>query len=191
MRHGISRLGPFGKIAAGIGLALLGLATWWWLNQQRAVAPEAERPRHPDSYFNQLDAVRHNEAGEAEMRVQAVYAEHFENEPWIYLRDIVATGLALEAPGWQLTAQRGRMSDGGTRLEAHGDVVMTRQDKGRAPLRLETDSLRVDTDAQLATSDSVVVVSQGTSRVRGRGLRATLQDDRLRLEHDVEAYYEH
>lgn len=190
MRKIYSRLGPSGRIAAGAALALLGFATWWWLDQQRAVAPEVERPRHPDSYFKRLDAVRHDEAGQAEMRVQAAYAEHFEDEPWIYLEDIFATGLAAATPGWQLRAQRGRMSDDGTELEAHGDVVMTRQDEGRAALRMETDSLWVNTDSELATTDSVVLISQGASRIRGRGLRAALQDDRLQLEHDVEAYYE-
>lgn len=176
------------RLLAGAVLATLGLGSWWWLNQQREAPEVAERPRQPDSWFRDLDAIRHDPAGRPEVRIQARYAEHFEDENWIYLHDFIALGLADDAD-WQVTGQRGRVTDDGDELEAHGNVVMTRRDRA-VPLQLETEALFVNMQTRLAVSEERVVISRGASRMTGIGMRASLEDDYLVLEQDVEAFYE-
>jgi lipopolysaccharide export system protein LptC len=191
LRARTNRLGPGARVATAIGLAALGLGSWWWLSEQRAGEPVTERVRQPDSYFRQLDALRHDANGNPEMRLTATYAEHFEDESGIFLHDFAAEGgLLPDEPGWRLSAARGHVSDDGVELDASGDVLLVRDNDGAAPMRIETQALSVNTETRLAVTDELVLITQGAGRVRGRGMRASLQDDHLRLEQDVEAHYE-
>lgn len=177
-------------LVTALVLAGFGLASWWWLGQQRDASPEAERPRRPDAFFRQLDALRHDESGQPVMRVLAERAEHFPDDSWIYLYDVRARSEQSEGLPWRLSADAGRMSDDGARLDVQGNVLLLREADAGQPLQLAAERLSVDSEAKLATSDSVVVISQGPSRIRGRGLRASLADDHIRLENEVEAWFE-
>lgn len=179
-----------GRTIAVLALALLGVGTWWWLDRHRDDRPATIAERHPDSYFRALDIVRHDAQGRPEIRVQADYAEHFEDQAWIDLENLVATGL-VAGPDWRLEADFGRLSDDGTELEAWGDVLLTRLrgGTGESPMRLATERLTVNTQTETATTDQAVTITQGAGVMSGRGLWASLADDRLRLEADVEARY--
>ncbi|MBW3566587.1 MAG: LPS export ABC transporter periplasmic protein LptC [Proteobacteria bacterium] len=177
-----------GRSLALVILAVVGIGSWWWLSEQREEIAIDDQPRHPDSYFRNLDVVRHGIDGKGEMRVNAEYAEHFENDAWVHLRAIDATGLA-DGPDWRLRANEGRLSDDGVQLEARGDVVLSRPGENTAGMQLRTDTLSVNTDAQIATTKDSVLITQGGSEISGRGMWASLADDYLRLESDVEAYY--
>lgn len=177
-------------LITGLALAVFGLASWWWLGQQREAPADAERPRRPDAFFRQLDALRHDESGRPVMRVLAAHAEHYPDDSWIYLREVKARSEQADARPWRLSADAGRLSDDGARLDAQGNVLLVRENDGGAPLTLAAEQLSVDSEAKLATSESVVVISQGPSRIRGRGLRASLADDHIWLENEVEAWFE-
>ncbi|HEX7029711.1 MAG TPA: LPS export ABC transporter periplasmic protein LptC [Gammaproteobacteria bacterium] len=189
MRQWFRHLPAGSRVAVVALLAAAGLGTWWWLGQQRALTPEREAARHPDSYFRALDIVRHDENGSPEMRVTADYAEHFENESWIHLRALEARGLGADS-GWQLTANRGRLTDDGVELDVHGDVVLTRGKPDDVPMHLHTEALFVNTETEIAVTDEPVKITQGPSIISGRGLRVSLAEDYLRIESDVEARYE-
>lgn len=170
-------------------LAAAGVASWWWLGEQRAVAPAVtETPRHPDSYFRDLDLTGHDVNGRPDMHVTATYAEHFEDEPWIHLHDLRARS-AEDGPVWQLTAERGRMTDDGVTLETWGNVVLVRGDADDTPMQLHTERLTVNTETELAVTDAAVRITHGTGEISGRGLRVSLADDRMEIESDVEARY--
>lgn len=190
LRERWTDLGPQRRLLGLLALAALGLVSWWWLDKQRQQVIEVEKPRQPDAYFRDLDAERHDETGAAAVRVEARYAEHFEDEPWIHLHDLRAHGANADGEPWQLTAERGRLNDDGTELEARGNVRLRRESGKAAAMLLETESLHVNTKTEVVTSDTTVLISQGASRVRGRGMFADLRNDRLQLQEDVEAYYE-
>ncbi|HEX6929076.1 MAG TPA: LPS export ABC transporter periplasmic protein LptC [Gammaproteobacteria bacterium] len=189
MRQWFRQLPAASRIAVIALLAAAGFGTWWWLGEQRALAPVATMDRHPDSYFRDLDIVRHDVDGNPEMRVTAEYAEHYEDETWVRLRELEARGLGMK-PGWQLTANHGRLSDDGVRLHVSGDVVLTRSNPGEVPMRLHTDELSVNTETEIAVTEAPVRITQGDNILSGRGLWVSLADDHLRIESDVEARYE-
>lgn len=170
-------------------LAVVGVGSWWWLKEQREQREAGVAQRHPDSYFVALDVVRHDERGNPELQLNAEYAEHFENEPWIHLRHFDATGLTAESD-WRLRADAGRLSDDGVHLNAQGNVVLGRAANAVGDMTLRTEQLSINTDTQIAETRAPVTISQGNSRISGRGLWASLDDDRVRLESEVRAHYE-
>lgn len=190
MREWLQRLPPAGRVFTVALLAALGYASWWWLNEQQTVdATGAEGARDPDSYFRDLELVRHDAAGRPEMRVAAAYAEHFRDAAWVHLVDLEARGLEA-GPDWRLLAEHGRLADDGGELEAWDNVVLTRRtDNGGDGMRLETERLTVNMEAETAMTDEPVAILQGSSRITGRGLWVSLADDRLRIESNVEAHY--
>lgn len=187
MREWLQRLPPAGRVLTIAILATLGYASWWWLDrQEQDTAEQPDAARTPDSYFRELSLVRHDESGDPETSVRAKYAEHFEDEAWIYLQDLEASGL-VAGPDWRLTARNGRLDDAGEQLEAWNEVVLAR--RSGDGIRLETERLTVDMQQELATTDEPVAIVDGQARITGRGLWASLADDRLRIESNVEAHY--
>lgn len=175
-----------GRALVVLLLLAAGAASWWWLGEQRAVAPVADTPRHPESYFRELDVIRHGEDGKPEMRLEAAYAESFEDETWIHLRDLRAHG--MDKAGWLLIAGRGRMSEDGVLLEVRDNVQLLRMEND-SEMQLRTDALDVNTETEIATTAAAVTITHGSGEISGRGLWVSLADDRLRIESEVEARY--
>ena len=176
------------RIPALLALALAAFGSWWWLGEQRESVGQTAVVRHPDSYFKQSEVLRHDATGQPELQVKATYAEHFENEPWVHLREMVAEGVA-EGPAWRLTADEGRLTDDGIHLEARGDVRLSRRGDGEGQMQLRSETLSVNTETQVARTTDQVTIVQGSGEITGRGLWASLADDRLRIESNVEARY--
>lgn len=176
-----------GRVLALLVLAVVGAGSWWWLNEQRDEKAAAVTQRHPDSYFIDLDVLRHDPSGAPELRLDAEYAEHFEDEPWIHLRNFEAVSLA-EDSDWQLRAEQGRISDDGVNLDAEGNVTITRSGE-EAGMALHTEQLSVNTETEIAETDAHVVISRGSSNISGRGMWASLADDRVQLKSEVKAHY--
>lgn len=175
------------RALALIALAILGIGSWWWLNEQRGDASAVVTQRHPDSYFLDLGVTRHDQAGNPEMRLDAEYAEHFEDEPWIHLRNFEAVSL-VEGSDWQLRAEQGRLSDDGVRLDAEGNVVLRRSGE-EAGMNLHTEQLSVNTETEVAETSAPVTIRRGSSSISGRGMWASLADDRVQLKSEVKARY--
>lgn len=178
----------FPRRALALGtLAVIGAGSWWWLNAQRGDDTAAVAERHPDSYFLELGVTRHDAAGNPELRLDAEYAEHFENEPWIHLRNFEAVSLA-EDSDWQLRAEQGRLSDDGIRLDAEGNVVLSRTGD-ETGMSLHTEQLSVNTETEIAETSAPVIITRGSSHISGHGMWASLADDRVQLKSEVKARY--
>lgn len=177
-----------GRALALVVLAIVGVGSWWWLNEQRGDDRKAVPQRHPDSYFRELGVTRHDQSGNPELRLDAEYAEHFEDEPWIHLRDFEAVSLA-EDSDWQLRANEGRLSDDGVKLDARGSVVLSRTGDADG-MNLHTEQLSVNTETETAETSEHVTIMQGSSSISGRGMWASLADDRVQLKSEVQARYE-
>lgn len=175
------------RALALIVLAVIGATSWWWLNKQRGEADMTITQRRPDSYFLDFGVTRHNESGSPELQLDAEYAEHFEDEPWIHLRNFEATSLA-EDSDWQMRADRGRLSDDGVQLDAEGNVVLSRTGE-TGGMQLHTGQLSMNTTTEIAETSAQVTITRGSSRISGRGFRASLADDRVQLDSEVKARY--
>lgn len=175
------------RALALFALAIVGIGSWWWLNEQRSDETTAVTQRHPDSYFLDLGVTRHDKAGNPELRLDAEYAEHFEDEPWIHLRDFEAVSLAKDSD-WQLRAEQGRLSDDGVRLDAEGNVILSRTGENDG-MNLHTEQLSVNTETEVAETSASVTITQGSSSISGRGMWASLADDRVQLKSEVKARY--
>lgn len=177
----------------GLVLAVFAGLSFWWLALQdsdQAQAPAAAA-RLPDSYFNGLNIVSHGEDGKPVSRLQAAHATHFPDDPLIYLEDLRTRGLEAN-DSWILKATHGKFNPDTDILNASGTVRLSRlgEQSGSVPAVLSTDKLEFDAQAERATTDSPVEITQGKSHVRGIGLVADLGNNHIEIPARVEARYE-
>jgi len=102
---------------------------------------------------------------------------------------LTAPILHYQPPGaspWVLTAQRGQLPQNTHTADLSGAVHAEGKPQGSTELmRMDTDSLHVDMQQQLATTDAVVHLHWAGSLLTGRGMRANLKTGRLVLRKDV------
>ena len=93
-----------------------------------------------------------------------------------------------EGGRWRSRSATGWVNAEGTEVKLRGNVLLD-ETTGAKPMRLQTEALNVYPDADRATSDQLVTVTQPGSTIRGRGLEAQLDTQRVTLKSEVRAQY--
>ena len=93
-------------------------------------------------------------------------------------------------PGWDVTAEKGSVAQGGDLLFLRGSVVLLQTGaRAKSPLRIETETLDLDTRKRIASTDAAVEFTAPQWRVRSVGMHAQIQDGVVELLADVHARY--
>ncbi len=95
--------------------------------------------------------------------------------------------LETEETHWELTAQSGWMNASMDRARLRGNVIATTTSADK--LQLTTSDLDLDIPARIATTDTLVNITQGSNRLRGEALTANLKTQQLQLKSNIEGYY--
>jgi len=108
---------------------------------------------------------------------------------------LTAPILHYQPPGaspWILTARQGELPQNAHNADLSGAVHAEGKPQGSAELmRMDTDTLHVDMQQQLATTSSVVHLHWAGSLLTGRGMRANLKTGKLVLMKDVSGVLAH
>lgn len=106
---------------------------------------------------------------------------------------IEAPQLAIDAvaqPDWDVTANTGSIVDGGDLLLLRGSVVVQQAGPpAERPLRIETESLDLDTRERTASTDVAVDITSPQWHVRSTGMHARFGEGLIDLLASVHARY--
>jgi lipopolysaccharide export system protein LptC len=183
------------RIAAIVSLVLLtglGLFTFY-LSQ---VAERDLRPRgaarapsgEPDYFVERLALLTMNELGEPAFRLEARQLRHYPQDDTTDFEEPVMVSLDPERPRVTITANRGRVLQGGVEVQLSGDVVVTRAATANAaPMVAETPFAIVLPDEDIVRTDQPVSVLQGGSRLTGVGMELNNRTRRLQVDSKVRA----
>lgn len=185
---------------AGVLLVVVLLAVAAWLTVRRdAPAPpgdttavQAAEGRPIDYRISDFDVTRMTADGRPAHRLRAPRLEHFRDDRTSHLAAPSLTVFGdAEAPPWQIDAREARLAEDGVTLTLSGDVVIERTAAPNAPpMRIETQRLVVQTDADYAETDEPVRVDSGDDWVRSVGMRAWFRPpSRIHFLSRVEARY--
>ena len=89
---------------------------------------------------------------------------------------------------WRSRSATGWVNGEGSEVRLRGDVILDNPESTKQ-MRVETESLNVYPDAHRATSDQEVTITQPGATIRGRGLEAQLDTQRVILKSEVRARY--
>jgi lipopolysaccharide export system protein LptC len=175
------------------GLLALAVMSGWLLYHYDPWWPSDRRPeRHdPDYIMDRLSAVRMDERGLPQHRIEAERLVHYPDDLSTELDTVHLTSFAEPAEAWNLYAARARLWDDGSLLLMPGEVVIERRGgPNNRPLKLTTSDLRVVPNSQLAETDQRVLMVSGGDIIESVGMRANFKEDRLELLSKVRATHE-
>lgn len=175
------------------GLLLLAVASGWLLYHYDPWWPEETRTqRHdPDYTMDRLSAVRMDEHGAPQHRIEAEHAVHYPDDPSTELDTVHLTSFPKTGEPWNLYAASARVWDDGSLLLLPGEVVIERQGgPHNRPLKVTTSDLRVVPNSQFAETEQRVLIVSGGDIIESVGMRAYFKEDRLELLSKVRATHE-
>lgn len=169
---------------------LAGLVlTTLWLNQLVQPPPPraAGNLRHdPDTFVEQFNARKLGEDGRVLYTLAADKMVHYPDDDSAQLEALTLQAFEPRQPPMTITADHGRLEEGGDRVWIEGHVVLVRQgDAQMEPARVTTDRLLVLPDEGRALTSSEVRMETPSGHAVAAGLEMdnktrTLKLDRVR-----------
>jgi lipopolysaccharide export system protein LptC len=186
------------RIAALVSLALLAalaLFTFYLAQvaerQNATRTPERARTGEPDYFVERLALLGMNERGQPSFRLEARQLQHFPDDDVTVFEEPVMVSLDPERPRVTVTADRGRLTEGGDAAHLSGNVVVTRAaTPSAAPLKAETEYAIVYPERDLIRTDREVTVIQGGSRLTGVGMELDNRSRELRVDSRVRGVWQ-
>lgn len=195
------RLTPRGAAGAVFPLSvmlLLALMTLW-LERTVDLAAPATRPvasDAPDFLVDRFTLTRLGEDGARRYSVAAAKMVHVPRDDTSVLSDLRVTQPLAGRGEMTVRADRGVMVEGGEVMHLHDNVDLLRPGAPARPgtpaapdLRVTTSYLRLFPDADRADTPETVVIEEGASTLKGRGMAFDNRYRRLALDADVRALY--
>jgi lipopolysaccharide export system protein LptC len=172
-------------------LALL-VALTFWLNRlvQEPGARDNGSMRHdPDTVVEKFNARKLGEDGRLLYTLAARKMVHYPDDDSAHLESLTLEAFEPRQPRMTITADHGRLEQGGDRVWVEGHVVLVREgDDKMEPARMNTDRLLVLPDAGIARTSSEVTLTSPSSRAVAAGLEVDNKTRTLTLDH-VHATY--
>jgi lipopolysaccharide export system protein LptC len=164
-------------------LAILVVLTLW-LNQlvQAPIARADGSRRHdPDLIVGNFNARKLGEDGRVLYTLAARKMVHYPDDDSALLESVKVEAYEPRQPRMMITADNGRLEQGGERVLIEGNVVIVRESDGKnESARITTDKLLVLPDAGIARTQSEVQLESPSAHAVASGLEI---DNRARVMH--------
>jgi lipopolysaccharide export system protein LptC len=177
---------PLAAMALLVGLTL-------WLEQlvQLPSARADGRLRHdPDLMVENFSARKLGEDGRVLYTLAARKMVHYPDDDSALLESVQLESFEPKQPKMTITADHGRLEQGGDRVHIEGNVVVLREaDARNEEARLTTDRLLVLPDEGIARTDAQVRLESPSARALAQGMEVNNRSRTLQLER-VKATYQ-
>ena len=169
---------------------LVGLTVWLNALVQAPSARADGSLRHdPDLMVENFNARKLDENGQVRYTLAARKMVHYPDDDSAHLESVTLEAFEPRQPKMTVTADHGRLEQGGDRVLIEGNVLIVREaDEYGGQTRLSTDKLLVLPDAGIARTSSDVVLENSSGRADARGLELDNRARTLRLD-QVRATY--
>lgn len=175
-------------------LLMLGLAlATLWLQRLVELPPPSLRDtqRHdPDFVVEKFTVTRMDRNGAPESTLSAARMVHFPDDE---STELTAPRFLQTRPGdppIEVVSRRGTVTKDGDEVHLMDDVVVIRAgEKDRPPLRVDTRYLMIRPDDEIATTPEHVLITEGTARLEGVGMRLDGRTRELELHSQVRGVY--
>lgn len=172
---------------------LLLVALGNWLGEQglkRVDIKLAEEPEvRQDYYINDVTITALDKRGRPQHRLQAAQLSHFTAKAESRLEKPQLQVYKENKVEWRVTAEQGEIHQEQDEVLLEGKVRLV-QGGSKAPLRLYTPALRIQTALGRADTDRAVTLIQADNRIDAVGMQIEQESQRLLLLSKVRGRYE-
>ncbi len=188
-------------LALLIGVAVGGLNFHWqsfsWNTPTAPRQATASQAAVPDILAQQPLLETFDEHGRLDRHLQGSQLQHYDNrdetlisEPQLLVNRRNQGNTAQRSP-WQLRADTATLRESRNEVDLNGNVLLWNEGKGSdGRMEIRSESLRVDTAREYATTDKAVTIRARRSELHARGLKADLANERLLLTSRVQETHE-
>jgi lipopolysaccharide export system protein LptC len=170
---------------------LVGLTVWLDQLVQPAQARADGKNRHdPDLIVENFSARKLGEDGRVLYTLAARKMVHFPDDDSAQLESIQLEAFEPRQPKMTITADNGRLEQGGDRVHIQGNVVVLREADARSEeARLTTERLLVLPEEGIARTDAQVQLDSASARAIAQGMEIDNRSRTLKLDR-VNATYQ-
>lgn len=177
-------------IIAFFGASLL---LYWQVQVKRSAmdSTRVDTVKRPDFIADDLRSAEFNEQGLLVSRVMAKHMEHYESSQETYFTEPVY--LVYPDSGkaqWQLQANKGKLNKLTGKMYLENNVIIDAINIEEPVQSISTQSLSLDINTMIMTSDDMLYVKGKDFIIQGLGLYADLNAEELTLLNRVEGIYE-
>ncbi len=168
-------------------VALLAFSLWRSPSLENIALPTDTPDEGIDAYMKNFSMKSMGTDGDIALTLSAESLEHDRASDYSRLKrpDIQ---LLDKQHQWRITASQGRIDQNRQQLSLEQQVVIEQIDQPD-PVRITTDQLSIDLDAQIASTDQLVQLQTGDFALESNGLILDNQIGRLTLLTDVRGRY--
>jgi len=165
-----------------LGLLLVALLTTWATWQGREPAPLADLlAQRSDYVLYDFDLVNLNAEGKEVFTLSSPQLRQTPGGRALELNTPVFLLPQGETRHWQVHAASGWVSANSDEIRLRGGVVATPLDDASGQIRIETETLDLFPQQELASTGSDVTLTRPGATMRGTGMRAHLDQNRVEL----------
>lgn len=156
-------------------LGLLVLGTWWasdYALKSIEVDPPRRLTHERDSWASRFVMIRTDAEGRAINRLEGRAMEHYPDTDSYDITAPKAVGHQPDSPLTVGTARYATLDQHGERITLNGDAHLQRMpDDAHQPLDVRSEQLVIEPGKDLVYTDQPALVLNGTSTMRGQGMR--------------------
>jgi lipopolysaccharide export system protein LptC len=170
------------------GIAILALVFIYGVGSDYS---EKETPVEPDInsptwYLVNADIKSFDQTGRLETRTKSSLLEHFEQKDISLARNPDITNFNDDGSEWYVTADKGKVLPGAKDIELTENAKLT---KNAPALRIESEYFFARTDASYLTTNKPVKITTADSITTAIGMKAYLNDEKVKLLDNVKTTY--
>lgn len=177
-----------------IVLAILAFISFWIESTVKSPLHRSKASlRHdPDYYLENFVTTKTDIKGNLRSMLAATTMQHYPDNDSTYLTRPRFTQFTNNLPYTQIEGQKGQISSNGEEVEFTKNVLVFRRAlAGKPEMRLATDYLKIYAKQEIATTNSPVLITQGTKTViRGTGMVYDKKQQTFTLLKKVKVHYE-
>ena len=169
---------------------LVGLTVWLdQLVQPVQARADGKRRHDPDLMVENFNATKLGEDGRVLYTLAARKMVHYPDDDSALLESIQLEAFEPKQPKMTITADHGRLEQGGDRVHIEGNVVVLREaDARNEPARLTTERLLVLPDSGIARTTSDVVLENASGRAHAKGMELDNRARTMKLDQVTATY---
>lgn len=170
-------------------LLVIAIAAGWAIVRERAnLRATGEAEVRPDYVLHDFEIITLQKDGSEGFTLQAPKLARTPDNHEMNIDQPTFLFPDKSGERWRSRSATGWVNGEGSEVRLRGKVTLDNPENAKQ-MRVETESLNVYPDAQRATSDQVVNITQPGATIRGRGLEAQLDTQRVILKSEVHACY--
>lgn len=175
------------SISVFITIAIIAWLSVTNKNDSDETLQPADNQPYTEVFINNFRITAINAQGQANYILSGKHLERYSNSDDAMVKRPVLNFLQ-ENNHWLVTADQAIVNNKTRIITLNDNVVMQQQDKPRA-VKISSDIMHINTEQQIAYTDTQVIIQQGLSRMRSTGMTFDNRKGLLKLKHNVNGYY--